>query len=178
MPTVTGSNTETTESDRLTAISILERNREFIKSEAIAYMAAENPLYIFNTEKCRRDLDRFIDAVKYDLQYPGNYKSVLASRYYANAVIGSQLEDMFYVRDTTGIRNMTLKGLEGTLPDLQEGKTYRIPTGGAFVSLDPGWGPDDERTWIINRSCYVQNVTTFGVGAAGCKGSQTMTRNP
>jgi hypothetical protein len=169
MPNVTGSNTLTSNDGRLTAVAILEANREFIKAEAIAYMAAENPLYIFDTEKCRRDLDRFIDAVKYDVRYPGNYKSILAGRYYANAVIGSQLEDMFYVRDTCGIRNLTLKGLAGTLPDLQEGDVYRIPTGGAFVSLDPGWGPDDERVWIINRSCYVQNVTTFGVGAVGQK---------
>jgi hypothetical protein len=169
MPAVTGSNTLTTNSERLDAVNILEANREFIKAEAIAYMAAENPLYIFDTEKCRRDLDRFIDAVQYDLRYPGNYKSVLAGRYYANAVIGSQLEDMFYVRDTCGIRNLTLKGLRGTLPPQQEGQVYQIPTGGAFVSLDPGWGPDDERTWIINRSCYVQNVTTFGDGAIGQK---------
>ena len=169
MPTVTGSNTLTSDPDRLSAVAILEANREFIKAEAIAYMADENPLYIFDSEQWRRDFDRFIDAVKYDVQYPGNYKSVLAGRHYANAVIGSQLEDMFYVRDTCGIRNLTLKGLEGTLPALQAGETYRIPTGGAFVSLDPGWGPDDERTWIINRSCYVQNVTTFGVGAVGQK---------
>jgi hypothetical protein len=169
MPAVTGSNTLTTDSDRLAAVTILESNREFIKAEAIAYMSVENPLYIFDTEKCRRDIDRFIDAVKYDLRYPGNYKSILAGRYYANAVTGSQLEDMFYVRDTCGIRNLTLKGLEGTLPPQQEGQVYQIPTGGAFVSLDPGWGPDDERTWITNRSCYVQNVTTFGVGAIGQK---------
>jgi hypothetical protein len=169
MPIVTGSNTLTTESDRLAAVTILEANREFIKAEAIAYMAEENPLYSFDAETWRRDLDRFIDAVQYDLQYPGNYKSVLAGRYYANAVIGSQLEDMFYVRDTCGIRNLTLKGLEGTLPPQVEGQVYQIPTGGAFVSLDPGWGPADERTWIINRSCYVQNVTTFGAGAIGQK---------
>lgn len=168
-PAMSGSNLETADINRLTAITVLENNREFIKAEAIAYMAAENPLYSFDTEKCRRDLDKFIDAVQYDLRYPGNYKSVMAGRYYSNAVTGSQLEDMFYVRDTTGIRNMTLKGLVGTLPALQQGQTYRIPTGGAFVSLDPGWGPADERTWIINRSCYVQNVTTFGTGAIGQK---------
>lgn len=169
MPTVSGSNTQTTNIERLASIEVLENNRELIKTEAIAYMAEFNPEYAFDTEKCRRDIDKFIDAVQYDLRFPGNYKSVLAGRYYANAVIGSQLEDMFYVRDTTGIRNMTLKGLEGTLPNLQAGETYRIPTGGAFVSLDPGWGPDDERTWILNRSCYVQNVTTFGTGAVGQK---------
>jgi hypothetical protein len=37
------------------------------------------------------------------------------------------------------------------------------------VSLDPGWGPNDTRTWIINRSHYIQNVTTFGTAAVGQK---------
>lgn len=168
-PTVSGTNTITYDMNRLDAKNILENNREFIKAEAIAYMTINNPLYSFDTELCQRDVDRYIDAMKYDVCYPGNYKSVLAGRYYANAVIGSALEDMFYVRDTTGIRNLTLKGLEGTLPALQEGETYRIPTGGAFVSLDPGWGPADERVWILNRSCYIQNVTTFGTAAIGQK---------
>jgi len=168
-PTVSGSNEATTNQYCLDAIEALENNREFIKAEAIAYMLVNNPLYSFDTVLCRRDVDRYIDAMKYDLLYPGNYKSVLAGRYYANAVTGSALEDMFYVRDTTGIRNMTLKGLEGTLPPLQAGETYRTPTGGAFVSLDPGWGPADERVWIINRSCYIQNVTTFGTAAVGQK---------
>ncbi len=168
-PTVTGTNTVTSNASRLNTIAVLENNREFIKAEAIAYMLQENPEYSFDTDKCQRDVSRFIDAVQYDLRYPGNYKSVLAGRYYSNAVVGSALEDMWYVRDSTGIRNLTLKGLEGTLPALQEGEIYRIPTGGAFVSLDPGWGPADERTWVTSRSCYVQNVTTFGTGAVGQK---------
>jgi hypothetical protein len=169
MPTVTGSNNRTNSAGRLTAITVLENNREFIKAEAIAFMLDNNPAYLFDNEKYKRDIDRFISAVQYDLEYPGNYKSVLAGRYYANAVIGSHLEDMFYVRDTSGLRNLTLKGLNGTLPDLSPGDPYRIPTGGAFVSLDPGWGPDDTRVWITNRSCYIQNVTTVGVGAVGQK---------
>jgi hypothetical protein len=35
--------------------------------------------------------------------------------------------------------------------------------------LDPGYGPDDFHTWIINRSPYVQGVTTIGYGAVGQK---------
>jgi hypothetical protein len=169
MPSVTGSNTASTNSDTLAAISALEDNREFIKEEVIAYVRLEEPEYDFDTTLCKRDLDRFIDAWKYDLLYGGNYKSVLAGRYYSNGVIGSALEDMFYVRDATGIRNCTLKGLNGALPAAQPGEDYQIPTGGNFVSLDPGWGPDDERVWITTRSCYVQNVTTFGAGAVGQK---------
>jgi hypothetical protein len=169
MPAVTGTNTPTTNTARLNTVTILENNREFIKAEAVAFMLFENPLYEFDVDQYGKNIDQFITAVQYDLRYPGNYKSVLAGRHYANSVVGSQLEDMFYVRDTCGIRNVTLKGLEGTLPSQVEGEVYQIPTGGAFVSLDPGWGPADERTWIINRSCYIQNVTTFGVGAIGQK---------
>ena len=167
-PAITGSNTLSTGS-RLLAVDMLEGNRALIKAESAAWMANTYALYIYDSERWDTDLDRFIDAMIYDLEYPGNYKSVLEARWYSNRVIGSQLEDMFYVRDTTGIRNVSLRGLEGTLPALVEGDVYSIPTAGAFVSLDPGWGPADERTWIINRSCYVQNVTTFGTGAVGQK---------
>lgn len=169
MPSITGNNTFTTDVDRIDAYTILEANRECIKAEVDAYMATTYVSYVYDTERWASIIDKFVDATIYDLQYPGNYQSVLQGRYYANAVIGSALEDMFYVRDSTGIRNMTLRGLEGSLPALVEGDVYSIPTGGAFVSLDPGWGPNDSRTWTSTRSCYIQNVTTFGTGAVGQK---------
>jgi len=76
--------------------------------------------------------------------------------------------DMFWVNNGTGIRNMTLRGKTGTLGDLNEYLTRR-PSGGSYVSLDPGTGPNDQSVWIINKSCYVQNVTTFGDGCVGLK---------
>jgi len=81
---------------------------------------------------------------------------------------GDALKDMFRVQNGTGIRNMTLSGLLGTLtaPNLY---TTRRPTGGSFVSLDPGLGPNDTSAWIIRKSPYIQNVTTFGIGAIGLK---------
>ena len=168
-PGIAGNNTLHTEQGYLDAAIYLDNNRYFLAAEAVAYMQANFPLYVFDSEKCIRDVHRYIDAWMYDLRYDGNYKSVMAARYYRNAVLGSENEDMFYVRDSTGIRNMTLRGLTGTLPNPVPPVTYSIPTGGAFVSLDPGWGPNDDRTWITNRSCYVQNVTTFGYGAIGQK---------
>lgn len=169
MPAVTGNNTLTTNSGRILAVAILEANRELLKTEVTAYMTNTYLAYVYDQTRWDQDLDTFIDAVIYDLQYPGNYKSVFKARHYANRVIGSQLEDMFYVRDSSGLRNCTLKGLEGTLPALVAGDVYSIPTAGAFVSLDPGWGPADSRCWITNRSHYIQNVTTFGTGAVGQK---------
>lgn len=86
---------------------------------------------------------------------------------------GNALSDMFYVQNGTGIRNMTLFGLLGTLTEENEFQTRR-PTGGVYVSLDPGTGPDDTSAWIIRKSCYVQNVTTFGKGCVGLKIDSTL----
>jgi hypothetical protein len=122
----------------------------------------------YPVSECERDVNAYIDALKFDLQYPGNYKSRMAARYYANAVTGSLEEDMYYLRNGTGIRNQTLQGLTGDLLAPNEFGTSRV-SAGAYCSLDPGWGPDDFRTWIIGRSPYVQNVATFGYAAIGQK---------
>ena len=122
----------------------------------------------YDTLSCERDVNRYIDALKFDLQYPGNYQSRMAARLYSNAVTGSLEEDMYYLRNGTGIRNQTLQGLTGDLLAENDYGTSRV-SAGAYCSLDPGWGPDDFRTWIIGRSPYVQNVATFGYAAVGQK---------
>jgi hypothetical protein len=122
----------------------------------------------YSSEACLRDVNAYIDALKYDLKYPGNYKSRYAARYYANSVTGSLEEDMYYLRDATGVRDQTLEGLTGDLLAENEYGTSRV-SAGAYCSLDPGWGPEDYRTWIITRSPYVQGVTTLGTAAVGQK---------
>jgi hypothetical protein len=168
-PTLIGTNTAQTNIDYINATLILEVNREFLMSEAVAFMTTTFPTYSFDSDLCKRDVSRYIDAWKYDIIYTGNYKSLLSARYYVNAVLGSKNEDMFYCRDATGVRNMTLKGLEGILNPPSISDIFRRPTGGSFISLDPGWGPDDDRTWILNRSPYIQGVTNFGYAAIGQK---------
>ena len=140
-------------------------------NSSLALLTASGSLSVelfYNNVSCERDVGRYIDAFKFDLQYPGNYESRLAARYYANAVLGSLEEDMFYLRNGTGVRNMTLAGLTGDMLPENEYGTSRV-SAGAYASLDPGWGPADFRTWIISRSPYVQNVATFGNAAVGQK---------
>ena len=122
----------------------------------------------YNQDFCLRDVGLYIDALKWDLKYTSNYKSTYVARYYANAVLGSLEEDMYYLRNGTGVRNQTLEGLSGDLTPENGNGTSRT-TAGAYASLDPGWGPADFRTWIIKRSPYVQNVATFGYAAIGQK---------
>lgn len=81
---------------------------------------------------------------------------------------GYETSDMFYVRNGSGIRNMTLQGLNGTLLPPNQYFTRR-PNAGAYVSLDPGTGQDDNSVWITSKSPYIQNVTTFGTACVGLK---------
>jgi hypothetical protein len=124
--------------------------------------------FVYNRALCLRDAHTYIDALKWDLKWTSNYKSKYVARYYNNAVTGSQEEDMYYVRDGCGVRDQTLEGLSGDLTPENTYGTSRV-TAGAYVSLDPGWGPADFRTWILTRSPYTQGVTTFGNAAIGQK---------
>jgi hypothetical protein len=168
-PELVGTNTAVTELEYVNAVRVLEANTEFLAAEAVAFMQATYPSYNFDSELCKRDVREYINAWKYDIIYTGNYKSLLAARYYRNAVLGSQGEDMFYCRDATGVRNCTLTGLSGALNPPNVNDIFRLPTAGSYISLDPGWGPADNRTWILNRSPYIQGVTTFGTGCVGQK---------
>ena len=124
--------------------------------------------YSFSASACQRDMAAYVDALAYDINYLGNYKSLRATQLYKNSVSGSLLSDMFYLRNSTGLRNMTLSGLTGDLSTANSYGTKR-PTAGAYASLDPGYGPTDNNVWISTRSPYVQNVTNFGTGCVGCK---------
>jgi hypothetical protein len=168
-PTLIATNTAITNQGYLNTVLVLEANKEFLAAEAVAFLQVFFPSYQFVPSAFKRDVRRYIDAWKYDIIYTGNYKSLLAARYYRNAVLGSLGEDMFYLRDATGLRNCTLTGLTGFLNPPGIFDLYRLPTGGSFCSLDPGWGPDDDRTWILTRSPYIQNVSTFGIGCVGQK---------
>jgi len=168
VPISYGSNTPNTTTDYTYAVEAIEANREFLKAEVLAYIANQYPAYTYDTVACARDISRYIDAIKHDLIYTGNYKSLLSSRYYVNAVNGSLQEDMFYMRNATGLRNCTVAGLTGTLGAANAFGTKR-PSAGAFVSLDPGWGPAHTAAWISHRSPYIQNVTTFGTACIGLK---------
>jgi len=169
-PTMSGTNYWSTDENYYRAANVLEENKEFLAEEAVAYINLTYPGYAgtYDETACKRDIREYVDAIKWDIIYNSNYKTLTAARLYANAVNGSIDKDMFYLRNGTGLRNCTVAGLTGSLGSINIYGTRR-PTAGAYTSLDPGWGPDDERVWISHRSPYVQNVTTFGTACIGMK---------
>jgi len=140
--------------------------------------------YSFDEEACKRDMAAYVNGIVDDLTLPGNYMSYRAAELYNNAVAGSEMSDMFQVSNASGLRNCTLRGLEGDLSDENDYGTKR-PTAGAFVALNPGFGPNDDRVWVWTRSHYSQNVTMFGFGCSGAKidsalhtgGNKSMVKN-
>jgi len=169
-PTMTGTTYWSTDENYYRAVNILEENKEFLAEEAVAYINVTYPAYAgtYDENACKRDVREYVDAIKWDIIYNSNYKTLTAAKLYVNAVNGSTDKDMFYLRNGTGLRNCTTAGLTGTL-GAPNGYGTRRPSAGAYTSLDPGWGPDDDRTWITHRSPYVQNVTTFGTACIGMK---------
>jgi len=168
-PTMSGSNTETEDAFRLAAYRQLSANKEFIASEIYAWLVATYPNTTFTRSRVISDVRALVRGLARDIRYSGNYGTLYAARRYCNAANGSQLDDLFYMRDTTGLVSLTTEGLEGTLNPPGVFDLYQKPTGGALVSLDPGWGPDDERVWITNRSPFMQSVTNFGNNCVGAK---------
>ena len=166
-PTLSGSNTLSVVDGMVEGANQLRVNLEWIQAEIYAYLN----LSYDNLDKVRLydDVNSLIRGVARDLQFSGNYGTLQAARRYANAVNGSFLDDLFLLRDTTGLRNLTTKGLTGTLNPPGVFDLYQRPTGGACTSLDPGWGPADERTWIMQRSPYIQGVTNIGGACVGKK---------
>jgi hypothetical protein len=67
----------------LTAIEILELNKEFITDEIIAWVEAnKDSEFTYDDTKCRRDVGYILDCVSFDLLRGGNRQSIQAGVYY------------------------------------------------------------------------------------------------
>ena len=166
---ISGSNTLQSDLTIRNADEALGLNKKFIQAEIIAYLKLTYPTITFDELKVKNDVASILRGFRRDISYSGNYSTLLSAQRYANAVIGSQADDLFYMRDSTGLRDMTTGGLGGVLNPPGVFDLYQKPTGGALVSFDPGWGIEDTRTWITKRSPYVQGLTNTGTGCIGIK---------
>jgi len=61
---------------------LLDKNKDFIKEETIAYLSSSWSEFSYNQDTCKRDIGFIIDAVRTDLVYGGNERSVTAGDFY------------------------------------------------------------------------------------------------
>lgn len=61
------------------ASSLIKRNREFIKAQVVAKIAADNPTLIYKEYKSARDTGYLVDAIVHDIAYTGNSEMLMAA---------------------------------------------------------------------------------------------------
>ena len=83
--------------NRTLARKQLQRNRDFIIEEVQGYL--KDKYYVFDGDKCKRDVGLILDAVKYDVLTSGNHSAVFNGLAYrtgtagSNSVINEQLTE-------------------------------------------------------------------------------------
>lgn len=72
-----------TSTTTLAAYQLLTSNRNYIQSEAVAYVNSFKPQgFVYDQDKCFRDVGYMIDSVAFDLLYGGNKQAVQSGVYY------------------------------------------------------------------------------------------------
>jgi hypothetical protein len=66
----------------LNAYDLLLANKNYMAHEVTAYVDATNSGFVYDANKCRRDVGHMVDAVSFDLVHSGNRQSVQTGLYY------------------------------------------------------------------------------------------------
>ena len=72
----------TASSERITTSELLKENTEFIQNETIAYLSSSWSTFDYNQTTCKRDVGYILDAVRTDIVYGGNERSINAGEFY------------------------------------------------------------------------------------------------
>lgn len=64
------------------AVEQLQANRDFLAAETTAFVTNNYPSLVYDEDKCARDVKYIVDAIAYDLLYPGNLATKQAAESY------------------------------------------------------------------------------------------------
>lgn len=70
------------DTDIVNAYTLLQANRTFIQDEVIAYVDATNESFIYDRDKCSRDVGLIVDSISQDLLFVGSSQSNFAGLQY------------------------------------------------------------------------------------------------
>jgi hypothetical protein len=117
---------ETASINKRNASFLLEKNKNFIANEVVAYVSSSWSTVYYNEAKCKRDVKYIIDAVRTDLVYGGNERSITAGKFYyiypSSATIGG-------VPSATNQLDPTITGIH-----YGSGLSQKIVLGDVFVT--------------------------------------------
>jgi hypothetical protein len=131
--------------DEINAFNQLQKNRDFLAQEVVAYLA--NTYFTYDADKCSRDTGYIIDAVKRDVLTGSNFNAVFNGLAYRSGTVGADNVVNDQLTETVGAYTW-LKGQVGT----------RI-SGTAKTRADAAF---DEIIDIISNGSGAANVINFG----------------
>jgi hypothetical protein len=103
---ISGSTPQTASVERQYVYDLISDNREFIRTEGLAYVKAKYEDLIYDDDKCFRDLGYILDAVRTDVLYGGNERTAKAGEFYylyPSLATDSQLTETLDAINYTGL---------------------------------------------------------------------------
>jgi len=160
-----------TNADR--AYDLLIANREFIKDEIIAYIDSTFTGFVYDKDKCFRDVGYMVDSVSFDVLYGGNKQSVQSGVYYYG-----------YLEDSTAIPNeipqttSAYNFIEQIVTDIVTGTLISNPQQSSVVQVvSTLTGTTVEADLIKSNVNLINNIIEYGPDEVLVKEPIALTRS-
>jgi hypothetical protein len=95
----------------LTTVDLLKYNKTLIQKETITFLSSSWSTLKYNEVSCSRDLGFIIDAIRTDLVYGGNERSIEAGSYYYK-IPSVAIYDSYTDNGTVGQKLQTVDGID------------------------------------------------------------------
>jgi len=168
----TGGITASKTASTVAAYNLLQANKSYIQTEAIAYINSQNPGFVYDTVDCSRDVGYIVDSVSFDLLYGGNRQAIQSAVYYydfngsSSAIVGevSTTTDAFNY-----LASIAAQVATNTPVTLKRQSTYP-------QIITTSSGSLTEATEIQDDIDLINNIITNGPGVAPTKEPISLTR--
>jgi len=165
--------TPSTDANADRAYDLLVANREFIKDEIIAYIDSTFTGFVYDKDKCFRDVGYMIDSVGFDVLYGGNKQSVQSGVYYYG-----------YLEDSTAIPNeipqttSAYNFIEQIVTDIVTGTLISNPQQSTVVQVvSTLTGTTVEADLIKSNVNLINNIIEYGPDEVLVKEPIALTRS-
>ena len=139
------------------AYNQLYANREFIKEEVVAYINS----FLYDSNKCSRDVGYMVDSVSFDLKYGGNRQAVQSGVYYYGYTSNSAISGE--IPQTTAAYNYLKKVTSAVV----KGETIEYPYQTDYTqTITSNVGSNVESTTVNTNISLITNIINNGPGVA------------
>ena len=153
--------TPSTKANVLNAYTLLEANKSYLQAEAVAYITATAPSFVYDKSKCARDVAYMVDSVAFDLKWGGNRQAIQSGTYY----FGYSLTSSAIPNESTEVLDAYtyLSSLVGSIVTATPVVPYQ--TAISQVSNLPV-ATNTEVTALQNNVSYIKNIIANGPNVA------------